>query len=117
MRFLVDESCDYLVVSTLRDAGHNVVAVVDERERSVDAAVIDQAYADDRILLTEDKDFGWHVFVARAQSPGVILIRFPASLRATMAKATLAAIQSHGDRIATSFLVIQPGAVRLQKLP
>jgi len=34
-----------------------------------------------------------------------------------MAKATLAAIQSHGDRIATSFLVIQPGAVRLQKLP
>lgn len=65
IRFLADESCDYLIVSTLRGAGHDVVAVVDTGERSVDAAVIDQAYGERRILLTEDKDFGWHVFVAR----------------------------------------------------
>jgi predicted nuclease of predicted toxin-antitoxin system len=117
LRFLADESCDYLIVQTLRAAGHDVVAVVDEGERSVDAAVIDQAYAEERILLTEDKDFGWHVFVARTQSPGVVLIRFPASMRSTMAKTTLAAVESLGDRIATSFLVIQPGHLRLQKLP
>lgn len=116
-RFLVDESCDYLIVSTLRAAGHDVVAVVDTGARSLDAAVIDQAYAEERILVTEDKDFGWHVFVARAQSPGVILVRFPASMRSAMAKATLAAVESHGDRITTSFLVIQPGHIRLQKLP
>ncbi len=116
-RFLADESRDYLVVRTLRAAGHDVVAVVDEGERSVDADIIDRAYADERILLTEDKDFGWHVFVARPRSPGVILIRFPASMRTTMAKSTLAAVETHGDRIWTSFLVIQPGHVRLQKLP
>lgn len=59
LRFLADESCDYLIVRSLRAAGHDVIAVVDEGEQSVDAAVIDQAYVDRRILLTEDKDFGW----------------------------------------------------------
>ena len=117
MRFLADESCDYLVVRRLRDAGHDVAAVADAGERSVDSAVIDRAFAEDRILLTEDKDFGWHVFVARVRSPGVILIRFPASMRDTMASATLAAVESHGERVAASFMVIQPGQVRLQKLP
>lgn len=85
LRFLVDESCDYLIVNTLRAAGHDVIAVVDAGERSVDAAVIDRAYAEERILVTEDKDFGWHVFVARNQSPGVVLVRFPASMRSAMA--------------------------------
>jgi predicted nuclease of predicted toxin-antitoxin system len=117
IRFLADESCDYLIVSTLRAAGHDVLAIVDTGERSVDTDVIDQAYAEKRILLTEDKDFGWHVFVSREHSPGVILIRFPASMRLTMAKTTLAAVESYADRIATSFLVIQPGHTRLQKLP
>ena len=117
LRFLADESCDYLIVCSLRAAGHDVIAVVDEGEQSVDAAVIDQAYVDQRILLTEDKDFGWHVFVARPRSPGVILVRFPASMRITMAQAVVTAVEPHGERIGVSFLVIQPGHVRLQKLP
>lgn len=83
----------------------------------MDSAVIARAYEEDCILLTEDKDFGWHVFVARVRSPGVILIRFPASMRDTMASATLMAVESHGDRVANSFMVIQPGHIRLQKLP
>jgi predicted nuclease of predicted toxin-antitoxin system len=117
MRFLADESCDSLVVRTLREAGHDVAAVTDEGERSVDSAVIDRAFAEDRILLTEDKDFGWHVFVARVRSPGVILIRFPASMRDAMASATLGAVERHGDLVAASFMVVQPGHVRLQRLP
>jgi hypothetical protein len=38
---------------------------------------MDLALAEDRILMTEDKDFGWLVFAGRVDSPGVILIRFP----------------------------------------
>jgi len=33
------------------------------------------ALAENRILLTEDKDFDWLVFAAGVDSPGVILIR------------------------------------------
>jgi hypothetical protein len=41
-------------------------------------ALIGLAFPEKRILLTEDKDFGWLVFAARMHSPGVVLLRFPA---------------------------------------
>jgi predicted nuclease of predicted toxin-antitoxin system len=46
---------------------------------------MEMAYNEGRILLTEDKDFGWLAFVGRLDNPGVILIRFPATARLTLA--------------------------------
>ncbi len=60
--------------------------------RSVDSAVISQAAEERRILLTEDKDFGWLVFVSRADSAGVILIRFPGNVRKGLASMVLQAV-------------------------
>ena len=77
MRFLADECCDFAVVRCLRAAGHDVLAVNEFRQRSVDNELLDLAVADDRILLTEDKDFGWLVFAARVDSPGLRHGRMP----------------------------------------
>jgi predicted nuclease of predicted toxin-antitoxin system len=65
LHFLADESCDFRVVRALRQAGHDVVAVNEETQRSVDKDLINQAAREHRIFLTEDKDFGWLVFVSR----------------------------------------------------
>ncbi len=85
MRFLADESCDFAVVRALRRDDHEVLAVSEFQQRSVDAEVMELAREQGRILLTEDKDFGWLCFVAGMHSPGVILIRFPASGRSLLA--------------------------------
>src|ERR1017187_230589 len=89
MRFLADECCDFAAVRSLRAHGHDVLAVCEFQRRSVDKDVMELALAEDRILLTEDKDFGWLVFAGRMDSPGVILIRFPASARPLLADAVL----------------------------
>jgi predicted nuclease of predicted toxin-antitoxin system len=81
MYFLADECCDFAVIRALRAHGHDVLAVSEFQSRSVDRDLLDLALAENRILLREDKDFGWLVFAARMDSPGVILIRFPASAR------------------------------------
>jgi predicted nuclease of predicted toxin-antitoxin system len=65
VRFLADESCDFAVVRVLRAAGHNVLAVSEFMQRSVDKELMEMAHKDQRILLTEDKDFGWLAFVAQ----------------------------------------------------
>ncbi|MBI3207574.1 MAG: DUF5615 family PIN-like protein [Candidatus Solibacter usitatus] len=78
MRFLADESCDFAVVRALRAEGHDVLAICDVSRRTVYKELMELAFQDNRILLTEDKDFGWLVFVAHMESPGVVLIRFPA---------------------------------------
>jgi predicted nuclease of predicted toxin-antitoxin system len=59
-RFLVDESCDFGVVRALRAQGYDVLAISEITTRSVDRELIDQAYQESRILITEDKDWvGW----------------------------------------------------------
>ncbi len=73
LRFLADESCDFGVVRALRAQGYDVVAASEVTTRSVDRELIEQAYQENRILIAEDKDFGWLVYVSRANSAGVIL--------------------------------------------
>jgi predicted nuclease of predicted toxin-antitoxin system len=113
LRFLADESCDFAVVSALRNSGFDVVAISETTHRSDDREVIDQAFRDRRILLTEDKDFGRLVFASHAESAGVILIRFPGGARATLARTICELVREHGTDLAGSFVVTQPGYVRI----
>ena len=58
MRLLADESCDFSVVRALRGAGHDVIAVVELFPSLDDSLILDLAFREQRVLLTEDKDFG-----------------------------------------------------------
>jgi hypothetical protein len=83
----------------------------------LDAEVIVLASRERRILLTEDKDFGWLAFVAGAGGEGVILVRFPASARPLLSHAISDLVASHSDVLAASFTVIQPGHSRITPWP
>ena len=117
LRFLADESCDFAVVRALRAEGYEVYAVSEVMQRSDDRQLIEQASQEQRILLTEDKDFGWLVFVSQANSAGVILIRFPATARATLAAAICRLVRDHSDSLPGAFVVAQPGHIRLIRKP
>lgn len=58
MRFLADESCDFAIVRALRAEGFDVLAISELSPRASDETVIDLAVRENRVLLTEDKDFG-----------------------------------------------------------
>ena len=113
MRFLADESRDFNVVRVLREAGFDVLPVVEVSPRAADDRVIAMAVLEDRILLTEDKDFGQLVYASAETSPGVVLIRFPARARQGLSAAMLDLIRHRGERLAGSFAVLQPGRVRI----
>ncbi|MDI6770326.1 MAG: DUF5615 family PIN-like protein [Anaerolineales bacterium] len=115
LRFLTDESCDFTVVRTLRANGYDVLAVSEYMQRSVDSDLIEQARRENRILLTEDKDFGWLVFASQSLSAGVILIRFPNNLRSTLGQSVLQLVEQYGSELAGAFVVVQPGQVRFSR--
>ena len=64
LRFLADESCDFSVVRELRASAFDVVAVSEQAAVATDKRVIELARSDNRIVLTEDRDFGRLVFAA-----------------------------------------------------
>ena len=117
LRFLADESCDFAVVRALRADGHDVLAVAEVMHRSDDRELIDQAHGERRILLTEDKDFGWLVYVSHADSSGVILIRFPGNARRSLVQAVRQVVEEQSERLFKAFVVVQPGHTRISHRP
>lgn len=117
MRFLADENLDFAVVRALRAAGHDVRALAEETSRTVDTEVVALAGREGRILLTEDKDFGWLAFVGGAGAEGVILVRFPASARKALGQSIVDLVAKQGDTLRGGFAVVQPGHVRITPGP
>jgi predicted nuclease of predicted toxin-antitoxin system len=113
MRFLADESCDFVVVRALRAEGHDVSSVAEVARGSRDSEVLRLAREDARVLLSEDKDFGRLVYAAGQGSLGVVLFRFPARAREALRAAALAAVSQLGERLTSSFVVVEPGRIRV----
>jgi predicted nuclease of predicted toxin-antitoxin system len=117
LRFLADEGCDFAVVRALRKAGFNLVAVCEIMTRSNDSDIIKLSHMENRVLLTEDKDFGWLVFVSHADSAGVVLIRFPGNARSTLPSAVVWLAEKHASDLQNAFVVLEPNRVRFSHKP
>lgn len=112
MHFLADESCDFAVVRALRQAGHDVTAIAEISPGVPDEEVAALAEREDRILVTEDRDFGRLVHAGPSRI-AVIYLRFPASARSRIGAAVVDAIAGSGSRFAHRFVVVQPGRLRI----
>jgi len=116
MHFLTDESCDFAVVRALRSQGFDVIAISETCPGAEDQRVIELARKEGRILLTEDKDFGRLAYLSGEQlGIGVILLRFPARARQELCGAVLELIRREGSKLEGSFVVLQPGRVRIRR--
>lgn len=113
MKLVADESCDFSVVSGLRGAGHDVVAICEKMSGVSDEVVIALASSEKRLLLTEDKDFGQLVFAAAKENSGVVLVRYPTTVRSTLTADVLKLLDDRGQTLYGSFTVIQPGRARV----
>jgi predicted nuclease of predicted toxin-antitoxin system len=77
MRCLADECCDAGTVSAVREAGYDVRSVAEDFAGESDDVVLRRARVEDRVLLTEDKDFGTLVTGFRSGSRDSVSCAFP----------------------------------------
>jgi predicted nuclease of predicted toxin-antitoxin system len=117
LRFLADESCDFAVVRALRSAGHDVVAVAEISPGAEDAQILHLASQQQRIVITEDKDFGQLVFAFGKNTQGVIFLRYPSSVRLKIAKEIVNLVKRYGEKLTGRFTVVQPGRIRIGQTP
>ena len=63
MRFLLDESAEYRIVAFLTGLGHDVTAIAHDYPHGLpDQQILEIAVSEQRILITNDSDFGELVF-------------------------------------------------------
>jgi predicted nuclease of predicted toxin-antitoxin system len=116
MRFLADECFDARLIVALRDEGNDVFSVREMMAGASDTDILAHAYEEERVLLTEDTDFGELVFRFMLPTVGVILLRLeaaPVSLKLYRLRNVL----HDGARILGHFVVIERQQTRSRPLP
>jgi predicted nuclease of predicted toxin-antitoxin system len=116
VRWLVDECVDAGLVTDLRAAGHDVVYIAEVAVAALDGEIIRLANADDRLLLTDDKDFGDLVFHRGASVPGVVLLRLHPALHALKRRRLRIAIERIGERMFGRYTIVEEARFRSRPL-
>ncbi|HSZ59924.1 MAG TPA: DUF5615 family PIN-like protein [Tepidisphaeraceae bacterium] len=117
MRYLANENVAPSVIRRLRDAGHDVLSVKETIVGAADPAILARAVAEDRVLVTFDKDFGELAF--RSHLPancGVILFRIEPRGRDEHVRRVFETIQSRQDW-AGAFWTVTDRRIRRRPLP
>jgi predicted nuclease of predicted toxin-antitoxin system len=117
VNFLANENFPLDAVEVLRVAGHDVAWIRTDSPGITDPQVLARAVAEERILLTFDKDFGELAFHAGLPATcGIVLFRLPASSAGQLAAQVAVAIASRTDW-AGHFSVVEPTRIRMRPLP
>ena len=76
MRFLANENVPGDTIRALRSEGWDVASITEERPSISDAEVLAKARAENRIVITFDRDYGELIYARNhAPPPGVIYLR------------------------------------------
>jgi predicted nuclease of predicted toxin-antitoxin system len=116
VRWIVDECVDAALALQLSENGHDVLYMADVAPRAADPEVIRRAHNENRVLLTEDKDFGELVFRQAKPVPGIVLIRIAPSRRSLKPARLQAALDHFGTTLFGRYIVIEEARYRSRSL-
>jgi predicted nuclease of predicted toxin-antitoxin system len=117
MRILANENFPGDAVLALRERGHDVAWVLTDAPGSSDEQVLERAQAENRVLITFDKDFGELAF--RSSLPpttGIVLFRISTPSSLHVARVAVAALESRTDWDG-QFAVVEDDRIRMTPLP
>jgi len=115
MRFLVDECIGPAVAEWLRRLKHEVFSVYDEARSLDDDAIIQKAFTENWILITNDKDFGEKIYREGHPHRGIILLRTEDERTAVKIAVLWRLLRSYADRLPDQFVVVTETKVRFAR--
>ena len=116
MRFIVDECIGPTVARWLRQLQHDVLSIYEEFRGLDDDSILHKAVADDRILITNDKDFGEMIFREGKLHKGVILLRLGNERAVNKIEVLERLLEHYSDQLADNLVVVSEATVRIVRL-
>jgi predicted nuclease of predicted toxin-antitoxin system len=116
LKFLADVNIENDLVDFLKKQGYDVLWIPDYDCRLKDDELLELANDSDRILITNDTDFGELVFLQRKISTGIILIRVKEQDIHKKLRALKKLLKFHSNKIKHSFIVISDRRIRIRSL-
>ena len=116
LRFVVDESPGRAVADLLESLGHDVVNICSACPSADDADILSLALNDQRIVITNDKDFGELVFRSGKGHAGVLLFRLEDETATNRVKMAGIAVERYGSQLTGCFTVVTERTIRIRPM-
>lgn len=94
------------------ERGHEVFSVYEEAQGADDDYLIERAFAENRILVTNDKDFGEKVFREQRPHRGVVFLRLENERSDNKIEVLRRLLEGYAERLEGSFVVATETQVR-----
>lgn len=115
MRFIVDECTGPSVAAWLRNQNHDVFSVFEDSRGMNDDDIINMAYEENWILITNDKDFGEQVYRDRRLHKGIILLRLKDETAVSKIFVLSQLLQNHAKQLMDTFIIVTEKQVRFAR--
>jgi predicted nuclease of predicted toxin-antitoxin system len=112
MRLLVDECTGPVVAQWLRNEGHTVFSIYDDARGLDDESILQKAFNEDWILITNDKDFGEKVYRENFLHRGIVFLRLDDERAKNKIDKLRQVFENFSDRLHDSFVVVTENKVR-----
>ena len=114
MRFIVDESTGFGIARYLQSEGHDVLIVAEVMPEADDVTILQRAFVEERIVVTNDKDFGELIFRLRERHHGVILLRLQNESGSNRIQVMTALMTQFASQLPGHFTVVTEQKVRFR---
>ncbi len=115
LKFLVDENLGFALAKWLENKGFDVNAIILTMAGSSDEDVLEKAFSENRILITNDKDFGEKIFAKKMQHCGVILLRLQIETKENKIKVLENLLKSNIDNLSCNYIVVTESKIKIRK--
>jgi predicted nuclease of predicted toxin-antitoxin system len=114
MRFIVDESTGSGVARFLQSEGHDVLIVAEEMFQADDLTILQRAFDEQRIVVTNDKDFGELIFRRLEPHYGVVLLRLQDESGPNRIQVMTALMAQYAAQLSGKFTVVTEQKIRFR---
>ncbi|MBI5471166.1 MAG: DUF5615 family PIN-like protein [Ignavibacteriae bacterium] len=112
MKFLVDECTGPAVAQYLSTKQFEVFSVYDQDPGMLDDDILEKAFHENWILITNDKDFGEMIFRQRRPHAGDVFLRLADERNTNKIDVLENLLRNHVRRLENSFVVVTERRVR-----
>ena len=112
MRFLVDECTGPNAAAWLREQGYEVFSAYEQSRGADDEVLLEKAFTENWILITNDKDFGEKVYREQRQHHGVVFLRLSDERAANKILVLKRLLAQYAEQLTDRFVVVTDERVR-----
>lgn len=116
MRFLVDECTGPAVAHFLREQKHEVFSVYEEARGLDDDDIVQKAFTENWILITNDKDFGEKVYREGYPHRGIVVLRLDDERTASKIETLRRLLEGYADQLSNRFIVVTETQIRFARM-